>query len=360
MNQAEADEGARGHAPEGAHAGVRAGSLAAASTAGSSDPHAVVEAEPRAQADAAEPPPLQGCFVTGTDTEIGKTAISAGLLHALGGGGLRVAGYKPVAAGAVWHAGAGGADEGHWHNDDVEALHAASTIELTRDEVCPCLFEEACAPHIAARLEGRRIDPKRLIDGAHRLMARCDALVVEGVGGFCVPLIENDSLTERPFDDEALSELGGGHVDWGADDLAVALGLPVILVVGLRLGCINHALLTAQAIADSGLRLAGWIGNRIDAQMPHAHENVETLTRLLMQRHGAPRLGLVERLAAPTPRGGRQGTGPARHHRGTGMDGVSVAGPKRPRGAPWLRSQAGRAVNARRTAARGSDDRSCR
>jgi dethiobiotin synthetase len=254
---------------------------------------------PQAAVDAGRSPPLRGCFVTGTDTEVGKTTVTAGLLHALARQGLRVAGYKPVAAGAVWQAAANGA-EGHWHNEDVEALHAASSIELTRSEVCPCLLEEACAPHLAARLEGGRIEPAVLMAGAHRLMPRCDALVVEGAGGFCVPLVESQAFSEAP----AVSDAPAGatpDTDWGTDDLAVALDLPVILVVGLRLGCINHALLTAEAVAARGLRLAGWIANRIEPTMPHAQLNIDTLARALQQRHDAPLLGVVSYRAPATP-----------------------------------------------------------
>ncbi len=226
--------------------------------------------------------PLRGCFVAGTDTGVGKTVISAGLLCLLGRRGLRVAGYKPVAAGAVWHADAATPNEpGGWRNDDVEALLAAGTVELTRAELCPDVFEAACAPHLAARLEGRRIEPQRLIDGARHLMPRCDALVVEGVGGFCVPLAE------------------GAGGDWGTDDLAVALALPVVLVVGLRLGCINHALLTAQAITARGLRLAGWVANRIDPEMAHADDNIDTLARTLQSRHAAPLLGVIAHIESP-------------------------------------------------------------
>ena len=257
------------------------------------------EALPQQAIEADGERPLRGCFVTGTDTEVGKTVITAGLLHALARQGLRVAGYKPVAAGAVWKAAASGPG-GHWHNDDVEALHAASSIELTRREVCPCLLEEACAPHLAARLEGGRIEPAVLIAGAHRLMPRCDALVVEGVGGFCVPLVEADApdAADAPEDAAAAPATGVG---WGADDLAVALDLPVILVVGLRLGCINHALLTAEAVATRGLRLAGWIANRIEPTMLHAQLNIDTLSRALQQRHGAPLLGVVSYHAPATP-----------------------------------------------------------
>ena len=249
------------------------------------------EALPQAAVDGDGSPPLRGCFVTGTDTEVGKTTITAGLLHALARQGLRVAGYKPVAAGAVWQAAATEA-EGHWRNEDVEALHAASSIELTRSEVCPCLLEEACAPHLAARLEGGRIEPSLLIAGAHQLMPRCDVLVVEGAGGFCVPLVESQEFSEAPAVPEG-TIAAPGDMDWGTDDLAVALALPVILVVGLRLGCINHALLTAEAVGARGLRLAGWIANRIEPTMPHAQLNIDTLTRALQQRHDAPLLGVV-------------------------------------------------------------------
>jgi dethiobiotin synthetase len=231
--------------------------------------------------EAAAAPALRGCFVAGTDTGVGKTVISAGLLHLLGRRGLRVAGYKPVAAGAVWHAETG--EPGGWRNDDVEALLAAGNVELTRAELCPEVFEAACAPHLAARLEGRRIEPQRLIDGARHLMPRCDALVVEGVGGFCVPL----------------AEAAGAGGDWGTDDLAVALALPLVLVVGLRLGCINHALLTAQAISARGLRLAGWIANRIDPDMACAADNIDTLTRALQSRRAAPLLGVIAHMESP-------------------------------------------------------------
>jgi dethiobiotin synthetase len=115
-------------------------------------------------------------------------------------------------------------------------------------------------------------------------MSRCDALVVEGVGGFGVPLVVAD---DPPG-------------DWGADDLAAALGLPVVMVVGLRLGCINHALLTAQAIAARGLRLVGWVANRIDPHMGMAQDNIDTLSTLLHRRHGALMLGVVAHLGDPS------------------------------------------------------------
>ncbi|ABM39323.1 dethiobiotin synthase [Polaromonas naphthalenivorans] len=217
-------------------------------------------------------PALHGCFITGTDTDIGKTCISAALLHWCAQQGWRSAGLKPVAAGTALI-------DGQRINDDVQALRQAGSVPLTDAEVGPLQFEAACAPHIAAALENRRIDGPGLVRHAQALASRTDVLVVEGVGGFCVPL------------DDA----------WDTADLAVALGLPVILVVGLRLGCINHALLTAEAIQSRGLALAGWIANTIDPSMAHSEGNLASLRHELMRRHQAPCLGVVPRLAVPGP-----------------------------------------------------------
>lgn len=209
-------------------------------------------------------PPQRACLVTGTDTEIGKTRMSAGLLHWFAAQGWRSAGLKPVAAGTEWI-------DGARVNEDVNTLRAASSLPLTHAEVGPYQFDTACAPHIAAQLERRDIDRATILRAAHDLAARADALVVEGVGGFCVPL----------------------GPDWDTADLAQELGLPVILVVGLRLGCINHALLTAEAVRARGLRLIGWIGNSIDRQMPWRDENIAYLRARLSRQHGAPCLGVV-------------------------------------------------------------------
>jgi dethiobiotin synthetase len=215
---------------------------------------------------------MKGCFVTGTDTEVGKTRVSAALLAWLGQRGLVCAGYKPVAAGLELV-------DGAWVNADVRALRDAASLRVGDTEVGPCQLREACAPHIAAAREGRVIDPGALVAGAQALAARVDRLVVEGVGGWCVPL--------APGFDSA--------------DLAVAVGLPVVLVVGLRLGCLNHALLSAEAVRARGLVLAGWVGNRIDPRMLHVDDNLATLRDELGRRHGAPCLGIVPHLAAPHP-----------------------------------------------------------
>lgn len=184
-------------------------------------------------------------FVTGTDTEIGKTFTACALLHAFAARGLRTLGMKPVAAGC--------AADGT--NEDVEALRAASTVARPATEVCPYLFGQPIAPHLAARDEGRSIELTAILLRYRALAALADVLIVEGVGGFCVP-----------FDGDESSA-----------DLAVRLQLPVVLVVGLRLGCINHTLLTQEAIAARGLRLAGWVANRIDPQMARIDDNVAAL-----------------------------------------------------------------------------------
>ena len=204
-------------------------------------------------------------FVTGTDTEIGKTFVSCALLHAARARGLRAIGMKPVAAGC----------DRDGKNDDVEALAAASSEALDHRRINPYLLKAPIAPHIAASEEGVRIDPAVIVSAYRELAAMADVVIVEGVGGFRVP-----------FDDRQDSA-----------DLAVALGLPVILVVGLRLGCINHALLSVEAIAARGLRLAGWVANRIDPDMLRAEENLAAL----QVRIPAPLLGSIPFLANASP-----------------------------------------------------------
>jgi dethiobiotin synthetase len=212
------------------------------------------------------------CFVTGTDTEIGKTLISTALVHALVQAGARTAAMKPVAAGArAVQTSAGEV----WHNDDADLLAQAANVELPPELAVPYLFREAAAPHIAARLENVAIDIAEIRRCYAQVIKLADAVVVEGVGGFCVPLSD----------------------DADTADLAQQLALPVIMVVGLRLGCISHALLTAEAIAARGLTLAGWVANTVDAGMAFAEDNVDALAKRLP----APLLGCVPRLAAPLP-----------------------------------------------------------
>jgi dethiobiotin synthetase len=207
---------------------------------------------------ASEPPTVlgrpggRGFFIVGTDTGVGKTLVAAGLLHALAQRHARVVGMKPVAAGAVQVGGV-------WASEDALALRAASTIAVPPELDNPVLLPEPLSPHLAAARAGRTIDVDALVTCYDALAAQADAVVVEGAGGFLVPL-----------GDEAT----------GAD-LALRLRLPLVLVVGLRLGCLNHALLTAEAIAARGLRLAGWVANRIDPQMAAIDDNIATLVRRL-------------------------------------------------------------------------------
>jgi dethiobiotin synthetase len=210
----------------------------------------------------------RGYFITGTDTGVGKTLIACTLLHAFARAGRRVVGMKPVAAGATRSA------EG-LVNEDVIQLRAASNVRCELERVNPYCFEPAIAPHIAAGQAGVRIDINHLVNAYTLLAAQADSVIVEGAGGFCVPLNRNEDTA----------------------DLARALGLPVILVVGVRLGCLNHAVLTAEAIRARGLNLAGWIANRIDPAMPAADENIAALA----ERLAAPLLGAVEFMAAPVP-----------------------------------------------------------
>jgi dethiobiotin synthetase len=207
------------------------------------------------------------CFVTGTDTEIGKTLISSALLHALVQTGVRACGMKPVAAGAVKKGGV-------WHNDDADLLVAAGNVVMLSSLTTPYMLQEAAAPHVAADLEDVIIESVPILAAYTEIAAASDAVVVEGVGGFRVPFSDG-------FD---------------SADLAQQLGLPVVLVVGLRLGCINHALLTCEAIQARGLVLAGWVANEIDPEMRFADENIEAL----LLNIPAPLLGRVPRMAQPS------------------------------------------------------------
>ncbi len=207
------------------------------------------------------------CFVTGTDTEIGKTLVSSAILYGLVQAGVKAAGMKPVAAGAEMR-------NGVMHNDDVAQLAAASNVALPQELAVPYLLREPAAPQRAAELEGVQIDGAHILACHQRIVALAEAVVVEGVGGFRVPLSD----------------------DFDTADLAQRMALPVVLVVGLRLGCINHALLTAEAIAARGLKLAGWVANLADPKMRHSEANLDAL----QARLGAPLLGFIPRLQQAT------------------------------------------------------------
>ncbi|HSE13106.1 MAG TPA: dethiobiotin synthase [Rudaea sp.] len=208
-------------------------------------------------------------FITGTDTGIGKTVVSATLLAALNAAGSRAVGMKPVASGCRQ-------TRFGWRNDDAEALIACSFGDPAYATVNPYALAEPVAPHLAARTAGVdiRLDPIATAFAA--LSTKADCVVVEGAGGWAVPL--SPALMQA--------------------DLARALKLPVILVVGLRLGCINHAILSARAIAADGAALIGWIGNQVDPAMARLDDNLATLREHLP----APCLGVLPHDAEAAPK----------------------------------------------------------
>lgn len=205
-------------------------------------------------------------FIAGTDTDIGKTTIAAGLLHAARLNGLSTLGAKPVASGcAVTPKGL--------RNSDALALMAQSSVQMTYDEINPVAFEPAIAPHLAAREADVAISVSSLLAAMRKVLDKgADFTLIEGAGGWRVPLSGQANLS----------------------DLAMALKLPVILVVGVRLGAINHALLTAEAIARDGLQLAGWVANIVEPKTARLEENLASLA----ERLPAPCLGRVPYLKA--------------------------------------------------------------
>jgi len=202
----------------------------------------------------------QGIFVTGTDTGVGKTLVAAAFLHAFSNCGLRAIGMKPVAAGCEVRG-------GRLVNDDVTSLKAASNIAAAEDDINPYRFPSPIAPHLAAAQAGEWISLERIHAAYTALAATADRVVVEGAGGLLVPLGKDGDFA----------------------DLARSLDLPVVLVVGMRLGCLNHALLTAQAMHGRGLKFAGWIANSLDPGMAEFAGNLQTLRDLLQ----APLLGIL-------------------------------------------------------------------
>jgi dethiobiotin synthetase len=204
-------------------------------------------------------------FISGTDTGVGKTLVACGLLRAAALRGLRTLAIKPIAAGAEL-------TENGLRNEDAVMLMAAMTEVLPYQQVNPVLLEPAIAPHIAAGKVGRRITVSQLAGICRGVMMQpADLVLIEGAGGWRVPLNRHELLS----------------------GLASELQAPVILVVGMKLGCINHALLTAEAIRADGLRLAGWVANQIDPDMSCFEENLATLNAML----DAPCIGVVPYLA---------------------------------------------------------------
>ena len=189
-----------------------------------------------------------GWFITGTDTGVGKTRVAHGLLEALARAGQRAVGMKPVASGCR-------ATAAGLRSEDAESLLAASGVATDYADINPYAFAPPCAPHLAARASGVAIRLEKILGHFQRLQEKAPWLVVEGIGGWRVPLGEHLTMA----------------------DVARALRLPVILVVGLRLGCLNHALLTLSAIRHDGIPLAGWVANQIDPAMTRVAENIAAL-----------------------------------------------------------------------------------
>jgi dethiobiotin synthetase len=204
-------------------------------------------------------------FVTGTDTHVGKTLISCALLQAFAAQGLRVVGMKPIAAGS----------DGNGQHEDVKKLRAASNILASLDQINPYIFSQPIAPHIAAHNSDVRVEIARILQHYRELAAQADVVIIEGVGGFCVPINESETSA----------------------DMTQHLALPIILVVGVRLGCLNHALLTMSAIEARGLKCAGWVANVVDGNMLVSNENIKAL----QQRINAPLLGVVPWLPNQSP-----------------------------------------------------------
>ncbi|MFV1993265.1 MAG: dethiobiotin synthase [Acidiferrobacterales bacterium] len=202
----------------------------------------------------------RGFFITGTDTGVGKTLIATALINLLVEQGNKVAGMKPVSCGCLQV-------DGQWQHDDAQLMMAASNIKLPYEVINPYAFEPAIAPHLAALQVGETISISLVHEKFRILSDVADKIVIEGAGGWLVPINNKESMA----------------------DLAVALGLPVILVVGLRLGCLNHALLTTQSILEKGGELAGWVANSIDPLFKHQKDNINTLKT----RIPAPCLGVI-------------------------------------------------------------------
>lgn len=205
-----------------------------------------------------------GFFVTGTDTEVGKTLVTGALILKLREMGVRAVGFKPVVAGTYVDA------AGHKRNEDLETLRLASGLNSQEQILCPYVLDEPAAPHIIAKKNDVYLDPNIILGDLHFLSQQFGTVVVEGAGGFLVPLNEQDDLA----------------------DLAQAIDLPVILVVGMRLGCINHGLLTCEAIQSRQLTIAGWVANTLSEEMPFLEENIQTLK----DRIFAPFLGHIPSL----------------------------------------------------------------
>ena len=205
-----------------------------------------------------------GFFITGTDTEVGKTLVSGAVILKLRELGINAVGFKPVVAGTYLN------DDSRLQNEDLETLRLASNLAPDQLNLCPYVFDKPAAPHLAGKDQGIELKSIVIMKAFENIQSQYEQVVVEGAGGFLVPLNNYEDL----------------------GDIAQALNLPVILVVGMRLGCINHALLTLESIRSRNLTIAGWIGNALSSEMPFLQENLETIKN----RVSAPFLGLIPAL----------------------------------------------------------------
>jgi len=209
----------------------------------------------------------QGFFVTGTDTEVGKTLVAGALIVKLQSMGVKAIGYKPVVAGMH-------TIDGNLINDDIQTLLMASQQampELCASDICPYFLGDAAAPHLVAAKEGTQLKMDVMIRQYKSLQEKVEAIIVEGAGGFLVPIDEESTL----------------------GDFAQAIDLPVIMVVNIKLGCINHALLTAEAIEHRGLQLFAWVANSTQSDNEYTQQNIKTLKMLLDKKYKANFLGII-------------------------------------------------------------------
>jgi len=205
-----------------------------------------------------------GFFVTGTDTEVGKTLVSGALILRLRERKINAIGFKPVVAGTYQNA------NGITLNEDLETLRIASQLKSNELSLCPYVLDQPAAPHLVAAQQGLKLEMGAITQTYRNIQKQADCVVVEGAGGFLIPLNDEEDLS----------------------DVAKEMGLPIILVVGMKLGCINHALLTYEAIKARNLNIAGWVANTLGTEMPLLQENVQTLKA----RMTAPFLGLIPAL----------------------------------------------------------------
>ncbi|WP_231970450.1 dethiobiotin synthase [Polynucleobacter necessarius] len=202
-----------------------------------------------------------GFFITGTDTEVGKTLVSGALILKLRHLNKNTLGFKPVVAGTYTSL------DGQLFNEDLETLRIASSLKLGEENLCPYVLDIPAAPHLVAQDLGIDLELGTMLEAYHGIRAKCDWVVCEGAGGFFTPLNHKEDLS----------------------DFAKAIDLPVILMVGMKLGCINHALLTCAAIKNKDLKIAGWVANTLSTEMSYLDENIKTLR----SRIEAPFLGLI-------------------------------------------------------------------